>query len=110
MKKNACMSKEIRVVQGKEPKHFHKVFQNRFIVHNGRDPRGSSKAAQDAAAAALVSKEVRMYQIEGEDISSTCAMQTTVSAHYLNSWNAFIVVCPGEKVYVWIGEIGRAHV
>ena len=103
MKQNACMSKEIRVMQGKEPKHFHKVFQNRYIVHSGRDPRGSSKAAQDAAAAAAASKEVRMYQIQGEDISSTCAVQTTVTAHYLNSWNVFVVVCPGEKVYVWAG-------
>jgi len=33
---NSGMAKEIRVVQGKEPKHFKTIFQNSFVVFNGK--------------------------------------------------------------------------
>ena len=42
----AALSKEIRVVQGKEPRHFLTIFADRFIVHDGRDPRATAVAQQ----------------------------------------------------------------
>ena len=43
---SAALSKEIRVVKDKEPRHFLAVFADRFIVHDGRDPRATALAQQ----------------------------------------------------------------
>ena len=43
---SAALSKEIRVVKDKEPRHFLAGFADRFMVHDGRDPRATAVAQQ----------------------------------------------------------------
>lgn len=103
MKKTAMMSKEIRVVEGKEPKHFLAIFKHKFVVHNGHDPRGSTHPKPDTT-------HNRMYHIKGDNADHTSAIQTKLDAGYLNTCNVFVVACPASStVYIWNGTLSNAH-
>lgn len=103
MKKTAMMSKEIRVTEGKEPKHFLSIFKRKFIVHNGHDPRGSTHPTPDTT-------HNRLYHIRGDTEDHTIAIQTKLDASYLNTCNVFVVVCPGSgTVYIWNGALSNKH-
>lgn len=103
MKKTAMMSKEIRVTEGKEPKHFLAIFKRKFIVHNGHDPRGSTHPKQDTTTN-------RLYHIKGDAEDHTLAIQTKLDASYLNTCNVFVAVSPSTNtVFIWNGKLSNKH-
>ena len=101
LKKTASMSKEIRVVQGKEPKHFLTIFKDKFVVHSGKDPLSDETVRPDARA--------RMYRVQGEAPEDVWAVETRASGELLNSCHAFCVVAPeNKKTYIWSGKYSNA--
>ena len=103
----AALSKEIRVVQGKEPRHFLTVFADRFIVHDGRDPRATATtAAANAQQESKQQKKVRLYQVAGSDAVHTHAVEKTLAAaESLNPSSVFVVVdCARQRGFVWVGR------
>ena len=113
----AALSKEVRVVQGKEPRHFLTVFAGRFIVHDGRDPRSSSQQqaqaqaqAQQAQQAQQEKKPTRLYQVAGSDEVNTHAVEKTAAvAEALSSSSVFLVVDGAHgRGYTWEGRFANA--
>lgn len=101
----AALSKEVRVVQGKEPRHFLTVFAGRFIVHDGRDPRSSSGSQQQEQQ-----QRTRLYQVAGSDEVSTHAVEkSTATAEALSSSSVFLVVDGAhQRGYTWEGRFANA--
>ena len=102
----AALSKEVRVVQGKEPRHFLTVFAGRFIVHDGRDPRSSVQQQQQGQQA----KRTHLYQISGNDEIDTHAVETsTATASALSSSGVFLVADGAHgQGFVWEGRFANA--
>lgn len=97
------MSKEVRVVHGKEPKHFLLVFKGKLVIHHGRDPHGSSAQTGQKADSA------RLFHVRGSDASYTRAIQTRLSALSLNSSNVFLLAVPGsQRSFIWHGRFCNA--
>lgn len=97
LKKTASMSKEIRVVQGKEPKHFLAIFKDKFVVHSGKDPLSEDTVRSDA--------KPRMYRVQGERPEDVWAVETKMTSELLNSSHVFCVLSPKDKrAYIWNGK------
>eukprot|EP00026_Physarum_polycephalum_P000495 Phypoly_transcript_00496.p1 GENE.Phypoly_transcript_00496~~Phypoly_transcript_00496.p1 ORF type:complete len:1079 (+),score=217.15 Phypoly_transcript_00496:107-3343(+) len=58
-------AKEVRVVQGKEPKHFLTIFKGKIMLHQGQDPMGEGKKYTGPA----------MYDVRGSDDLNIRAIQ-----------------------------------
>lgn len=101
LKKTASMSKEIRVVQGKEPKHFLTIFKDKFVVHSGKDPLFGEAVHSD--------KKPRMYRVQGENPENVWAVETKATSELLNSCHVFCVLSPeNKKTYIWKGKYSNA--
>ena len=105
LKKTASMSKEIRVVQGKEPKHFLAIFKDKFVVHSGKDPLSDSTTApaQQQQQQQQPSHDPQMYRVQGEKPEDVWAVETKASSELLNSSHVFVVRCD-KCTYVWSGK------
>jgi len=104
----AALSKEVRVVQGKEPRHFLTIFSGKFIVHDGRDPRttNSSSSGNDNNKA-----KTRMYHISGTDAVDTHAVEKSVAiSENLSSSGVFwIIDTANKRGFTWIGRYSNEH-
>eukprot|EP00727_Mastigamoeba_balamuthi_P006658 m51a1_g2612 putative villin headpiece domain containing protein (1566) ;mRNA; f:504052-510269 len=101
MKRNVAMSKEVRVVQGKEPRHFLTVFRGKMVTHIGKDPRSAGASPSAGSRPSTV-----LYDIRGTDEALTRANQTTCAAAALNSTAAFVLVSK-SKCFVWKGRFSN---
>uniref|UniRef100_H3D5C6 Villin like n=1 Tax=Tetraodon nigroviridis TaxID=99883 RepID=H3D5C6_TETNG len=85
---------QVRVVMGKEPRHFLAMFKGKFIIYEGGTGRpGVTNREQDA----------RLFQVRGTDEMNTKATEVLARASSLNSNDVFLLktlrVC-----YLWYGK------
>jgi advillin len=86
---------QCRVVEGKEPIHFRRLFKGKMILHQGGVPSGFNKSSGEAKAdlVAEVSDEVRLYAVHGSTPFSTVAKEITPpSGAAINSEDCFVVL------------------
>jgi len=85
---------QVRVVMGKEPKHFLSLFKGKFIIYEG----GTSRAGGDSAPAA-----VRLFQARGTNEYNTKAVEVKATASSLNSNDVFLLKTP-QSLWMWSGK------
>lgn len=88
-------ARQIRVLQGKEPRHFLLIFKNRFIIHKG----------------SFIKRELektKIYQIFGDDPIQVRAIQMN-SSNYLNCNHAYLIQPNETKQYIWLGKHCNEH-
>ena len=93
---------QVRVVQGSEPAHFHKLFGGSMVVHSGGVASGfknSTQASTDNAGSATA-----LYHVRGTTPFNTHAVQVGPQAASLNSGDCFVLLVPGAKNAVWQGK------
>ncbi|XP_012936181.1 advillin [Aplysia californica] len=82
---------QVRVVQGREPEHFLRIFQGRMIIFLG----GINNTEPDSA--------IRLFQIRGTNDFNTRAMQVLPRAAFLNSNDVFLIESD-HSVIIWYGK------
>ena len=90
---------QVRVVQGKEPKHFLAMFKGRMITFIG------GKASSFEKKQGIKDKEVGttfLLQVYGNAFHNTKALEVPVQTASLNSNDVFVLVTP-SKVFIWCG-------
>ena len=107
-------AKEVRVVQGKEPKHFLTVFKSRFVVHFGKAT--DSPSPSPSSPLPLPSSKYEMFEVHGDNGEEgeggrvtwtggeerVRAVEVDCYAESLTSFSTFIVV-GGKGMFVWCG-------
>ena len=89
----------VRVTQNKEPLHMLRLFQGKFVVHQGGHPSSFHNVSKKVT----VSDGTGLYHIQGTNEFDTRAVQVEKTAAHLNSSDAF-VLCEKDKVLVWFGK------
>ena len=93
---------QCRVVQGKEPVHFRRLFKGKMIVHEGGVPSGF-RSIDGSAGDAEESGTVRLYAIHGTTPLSTAAIQVKAVAASINSSDCFLLLTP-ESTFLFKGK------
>ena len=93
---------QVRVVQGKEPAHFHKLFGGRMAVHAGGHPSGFKNAGE--ADAQCAGSATALYHVRGSSAQDTHAVQVNLAAASLNSGDCFVLLLPAKAAFVWQGR------
>ncbi|KAL7715765.1 HP domain-containing protein [Entamoeba marina] len=83
-------TKEIRVVQSSETRHFLSIFQNRMVIHNGKHNEQQ--------------KTVLLYDVRGREEPFIKAIQCDVSADKLCSYGVFILLTSTTQ-FIWKGRL-----
>jgi len=94
---------QVRVVQGSEPAHFHKLFGGRMVVHQGGTASGFKNSAQASTDTSL-GTSTALYHVRGTSSFNTHAVQVNAVAGSLNSGDCFVLLQPGQKHAVWFGK------
>ncbi|XP_076617765.1 villin-1 isoform X2 [Chaetodon auriga] len=97
---------QVRVVMGKEPRHFLAIFKGKFIIFEGGTGR---------AGAINLEKGPRLFQVRGTDELNTKVTEVQARASSLNSNDVFLLKS-NHICYLWYGkgcsgderEMGRA--
>lgn len=96
----ASDSVQIRVMQGKEPTHFKRLFKGKMIVHlGGRHSGFKNSVEQDT----YDTDGISLFQIKGTSTLNTCASQVPEVAGSLNSGDVFVLMTP-ENIFKWLGK------
>ncbi len=90
---------QVRVTQNKEPLHMLRLFQGKFVVHEGGNPSSFRNVSEEVT----VSDGTGLYHIRGTNEFNIRAVQVDKTASRLNSSDAF-VLCEKDKVLVWFGK------
>ncbi|XP_028393056.1 uncharacterized protein LOC114517500 [Dendronephthya gigantea] len=91
---------QIRVVEGKEPPHFLKLFDGAIVIHSGKRIRVGEE--QDEFSD---DSTIRMYCVRNEDVSEGCLVQVERSASSLRSRSSFVVIDSEQgNIFVWHGS------
>nr|XP_020640277.1 advillin isoform X1 [Pogona vitticeps] len=85
---------QVRVMMGKEPRHFLAVFKGKLVIFEGGTSR---KGGQEEES------PVRLFQIRAMDGTNTKAMEVPASASSLNSNDVFLLKTQGDH-YLWYGK------
>jgi len=85
---------QVRVVMGKEPKHFMAMFKGKLIVYEG----GTSRTGGQS-----VDQPVRLFQVQGTDSFNTKAIEVKVSSSSLNSNDVFLLKSL-KNLWMWCGR------
>jgi Leucine-rich repeat (LRR) protein len=92
-------AKEVRVVQGKEPKHFLTMFKGKIMLHQGQDPCGEGGKKYEEPA---------LYDVRGNDDLNIKAIQVFPSANMLNHCHVFILLANRYQKdgpnFIWCGN------
>jgi len=92
---------QVRVVQGKEPPHFFKIFETYGIcIHEGGIGSGFKNRNEEDK---YDTDGTRLFHIRGTNDFNTRAVQVREEALSLNSGDCFILESP-EQVYLWFGK------
>ncbi|XP_060920960.1 advillin isoform X2 [Labrus mixtus] len=97
---------QVRVVMGKEPRHFLAIFKGKLIIFEGGTGRPSVVNPDKGA---------RLFQVRGNDELTTKATEVSARASSLNTNDVFLLKA-GHTCYLWYGkgcsgderEMGRA--
>jgi len=98
---------QVRVAQGREPAHFHKLFDGRMVVHSGGHPSGFKNV--QAASQEGCGSAVALYHVRGTQPHNTHAVQVGLSAASLNSGDCFVLLLPRDgaaaaAAFIWQGR------
>ncbi|XP_059539395.1 advillin isoform X2 [Myotis daubentonii] len=85
---------QVRVIMGKEPRHFMAIFKGKLVIFEG----GTSRKGN-----AEPDPPVRLFQIQGNDKSNTKAVEVPAFASSLNSNDVFLLRTQAEH-YLWYGK------
>ncbi|KAL6086337.1 hypothetical protein STEG23_000135, partial [Scotinomys teguina] len=85
---------QVRVSMGKEPRHFMAIFKGKLVIYEG----GTSRKGD-----AQPDPPVRLFQIQGNDKSSTKAVEVSAFTSSLNSNDVFLLQTQTEH-YLWYGK------
>ena len=94
---------QCRVVEGKEPLHFRRLFKGKMIIHHGGVPSGFHTVGGNTNAEPEDSSKTRLYAIHGATPMSTVAKQVKAVGTSINSDDCFVLVTP-EEVYCFKGK------
>jgi len=96
-------AKEVRVVQGHEPKHFQTIFKGKIIMHQGQDPNGEGKKYEGPA----------LYDVRGTNDLDVKAIQVFPNANMLHHNHVFIATenryQKDQPSYIWFGKLSNQH-
>ncbi|XP_067294098.1 gelsolin b [Pseudorasbora parva] len=86
---------QVRVIQGKEPRHLMSIFGGQtMVVHKG----GTSREGGQSQASV-----VRLFQVRANTAGHTRAVEVDAVASSLNSNDAFVLVTPSGST-LWLGQ------
>ncbi|ETW03641.1 hypothetical protein H310_05039 [Aphanomyces invadans] len=91
---------QVRVVQGKEPSHFRRLFLGKLIVHAGGKASGFKNRNDEDS---YDNDGVSLFHIKGTSELNTFATQVDEIAANLNSGDVFVLTTP-KVVYQWQGS------
>jgi len=91
---------QVRVVEGKEPNHFLRLFKGRMVIHSGGAASGfkniNDKDSYDTDG-------ISLFHVRGTNDLNTRAVQVPEVAGSLNSNDVFVLLTP-NVMYVWQGK------
>nr|XP_008110418.1 PREDICTED: villin-like protein [Anolis carolinensis] len=85
---------QVRVMMGKEPRHFLAIFKGNLIIYEG----GTSRAEKTEPEPA-----VRLFQVRGADEFNTKTIEVPARASSLNSNDVFLLKT-NQVCYLWCGK------
>jgi advillin len=91
---------QVRVIQGKEPKHFRSLFKGKMVCHSGGHASGF---ANTGASDSYDVDGIALFHVKGSNPDNTYGVQVPEVASSLNSGDAFVLVTPAT-VYCWQGR------
>ena len=98
------MPVQVRVVQGKEPPHFYKIFENRMVIHEGGIGAGWANREGEAVNEDSYDNDgTRLFHVRGTNDYNTRAVQVAEKAVSLNSGDCFVLETPAQ-LYLWYGK------
>ena len=92
---------QVRVVQGREPRHFIKMFGGKMVVFSGGKASGFRNVHDHDTYDA---DGTRMFRVRGTCAEDVRATQVAEVAASLNSEDVFILETPGNT-WIWTGEV-----
>ena len=92
---------QVRVVQGREPRHFIKMFGGKMVVFSGGKASGFRNVHDHDTYDA---DGTRMFRVRGTCAGDVRATQVPEVAASLNSEDVFILETPGNT-WIWTGEV-----
>lgn len=90
------------MVQNKEPDHFLRIFQGKFLIHLGRDQAASVHEMKEPTPDYVLDTAHRMYQIGGTNELDCKAIQIPCRARLLNSRFSYVILSNNVS-YIWHG-------
>ena len=93
---------QVRVVQGREPRHFIKMFNGKMVVFSGGKASGF-RNVHDMDS--YDTDGTRMFRVRGTCPEDVRAVQVPETASALNSEDVYVLETP-SKTYVWAGKGG----
>jgi len=95
---------QVRVVEGKEPNHFLRLFKGKMVIHSGGAASGfkniNDKDSYDTDG-------ISLFHVRGTNDLNTRAVQVPELAASLNSNDVFVLLTP-NTMYVWQGKGANA--
>ncbi|KAM3593129.1 uncharacterized protein V6R79_006649 [Siganus canaliculatus] len=85
---------QVRVVMGKEPRHFLAIFKGKFIIFEG----GTGRPTVD-----IPDTRTKLFQVRGTDDYNTKATEVVARASSLNSNDVFLLKTE-RLCYLWYGK------
>ncbi|KAJ8260187.1 hypothetical protein GJAV_G00178080 [Gymnothorax javanicus] len=85
---------QVRVVMGKEPRHFMSMFKGKMVIYQGGTSRKSGSAPEPP---------VRLFQVSGSEPKITKAFEVPAVASSLNSNDIFLLHSENLR-YIWCGK------
>ncbi|CAM9791013.1 unnamed protein product, partial [Chrysoparadoxa australica] len=91
---------QVRVVQGKEPKHFRSLFKGKMIIHAGGRASGFKNSNETDS---YDTDGISLFHVKGTNPINTHGVQVAEVASSLNSGDAFVLLTP-STVFTWAGQ------
>lgn len=91
---------QVRVVQGKEPKHMRSLFHGKLVVHSGGGASGFKNSTERDS---YDTDGVCLFHVKGTQPDNTYGVQVPETASSLNSGDSFVLLTPSD-VFTWVGR------
>lgn len=93
---------QVRVAQGKEPRHFMAIFGGNMVIYQGGFDSGFKTNGHDNNNGPR--SDSVLLQVRGTSQDNTKAIQVDCRGASLNSNDVFVLQTP-ETVFVWAGKV-----
>lgn len=91
---------QCRVVMGKEPAHFVRLFEGKMVIHSGGKASGFANRTDGDS---YDTDGISLFHVRGNDETDSRAVQVEEKASSLNSGDCFVLLTPGT-MYMWQGS------